>query len=80
MFSSTKDDVRENWGIIRGGEDLLQHEAKTFFTSYRRGEFGIEVLTSNIKEVKKHLNSDVVIESASLEEIMVLMEKGVFHV
>jgi ABC-2 type transport system ATP-binding protein len=76
VFSAPKDEVLERWAIARGGEELLDPGLRPLFRAVRRGPHGVEALTANAAEARRRLNSHTVIERASLEDIMVLMEKG----
>ncbi len=76
-FSQAKDDILENWAIVKGGNDLLTQDAKGLFHGYRRGRFGFEALTSDLGQARKRFaQSNVVIEKASLEDIMYHLVEG----
>ncbi len=70
MFSKCKDEVFEQYALVKGGNDLLNEENKKHFMGVRTGEFGFEALTENVHEAKKQFGSGVVIDKASLEDIM----------
>jgi ABC-2 type transport system ATP-binding protein len=76
VFSSPKDEVLERWAVARGGTELLAPELRSLFRAVRRGPHGVEALTANAAEARRRLNSHAVVERASLEDIMVLLEKG----
>lgn len=70
VFSMSKDDVFENYKLVKGGKDLLNEETKPYFKGIRMGEFGFEGLSDDIKFIKQKFGSQVVIERANLEDIM----------
>lgn len=70
IFSTRKDEVLENYAIIKGGKELLNEETKRFFRGMRISEYGFEALTDNVDNIKKALGSDIVIDKATLEDIM----------
>ena len=70
IFSSKKDEILENYAIVKGGNDLLNPETRRYFKGVRTGEFGFEALTDNADEARKTFGSDVIIDKASLEDIM----------
>jgi ABC-2 type transport system ATP-binding protein len=76
IFSTSKDEVLENWGIVKAGKELLHEENRSFLKGYRKSEFGFEGLTDNMGEAAKRFGGDAVIERASLEDIMFLIGKG----
>jgi len=80
VFSDKKDSVMENYGIVKGGNDLLNTDTRRFFKGVKSREFGFEALTDNIKEARKKFGSDVVIDRASLEDIMYLSNQRGGHV
>lgn len=76
VFSCSKDEILENWGVVKGGNDLLNEETRSLFEGFRMSEYGFEGLTSNTREIRDHFPSGVVVERASLEDIMFFMVKG----
>lgn len=70
VFSKSKDEVFENYALVKGGNDLLNEETKTWFAGIRKSQFGFEALTDDVNKVKKNFGSDVVIDRANLEDIM----------
>ncbi len=76
VFSESKDLLMENWALIKGGKELLNKENRLLFSGIREREFGFEALTSNVKKAEKKLKKDIVIEKASLEDIMFFITKG----
>ncbi len=76
VFSSKREDILENWGVIKAGQDFLEHSKIPGFQGYRKSDFGVEVLTSEIKKAVAVSSSDYVIEKANLEDIMYFMGRG----
>ena len=76
VFSDRKDELLESWAVVKGGVELLSEELRPLFRRIRRGAHGVEALTHDAREARRVLDSSCVIERASLEDIMVLMEKG----
>jgi ABC-2 type transport system ATP-binding protein len=72
VFSCSRDDVFENYGVVKGGQELLTEENRGFFTGYTEGRYGVEALTANLEEARKKFKNleGAVIENASLEDIM----------
>lgn len=70
VFSRSKDEVMENYGLIKGGKELLNEETKSLFKGIRQSEFGFEALSDNVGGIKKKFGEKVVIDKASLEDIM----------
>jgi ABC-2 type transport system ATP-binding protein len=76
VFSASKEQVQERWAVVKGGQELLAPEHSPLFKAVRTGAYGVEALTSDAAEARRRLDSHAVVERASLEDIMVLMEKG----
>jgi len=70
IFSKTKDDVFEQYAMVKGGNDLLDKETIKSFVSIRKGEFGFEGLTKDISISKEVFGKNVIYDKASLEDIM----------
>lgn len=79
VFTSTKDEVMENWGIVKGGNAWLNEATKTLFWGIRQGEYGFEALTSDIKKMQREFKTEVIYEKATLEDIMFFTAKGGNH-
>jgi ABC-2 type transport system ATP-binding protein len=76
VFSSPRDEVLDNWGVVKGGPELDAPEARDLFRGIRKGEFGVQALTDDAPEAQRRLGRDAVIERASLEDIMFYLTKG----
>ncbi len=76
VFSTTKDALRDGWAIVRGGPEILNNGSKHLLRGYRQGRFGVEALVCDIKQARRTLPDDVVVERATLEDIMYFMTKG----
>jgi len=70
VFSSPKDEILENWVLVKGPNDLLNEEDGKYFLGYRKREFGFEALSSDRTGALRRFGQRVVIEKASLEDIM----------
>ena len=70
IFSKTKDEVFEQYAIVKGGNDLLDNETRKSFVGIRTGEFGFEGLTIDVGESKKVFGKNAIYDKANLEDIM----------
>jgi ABC-2 type transport system ATP-binding protein len=77
IFSDTKDDILENYSIVKGDKSLLDTDTKKEFIGIRENSFGFEALTKNTEKIKKLFKNNSLIEKATLEDIMVYTVKGV---
>ena len=79
VFSLPKDEVRETWAVVKGGRELLNGGGRGLFKGLRETPWGVEALTADVPAVRRAFPSDVVVERASIEDIMVFMDQGASH-
>ncbi|MEW5784198.1 MAG: ABC transporter ATP-binding protein [Bacillota bacterium] len=69
-FTAAKDDILDNFGLVKGARELLNTDFKDHLVGVRENRFGFEGLIKNKEAVKRLFRDSVVIEKPSLEEIM----------
>ena len=69
VFSKSKDEIMDNYAMIKGGTDQLDDELRKEFIGIRETNVGFEGLTDNVKVLRSKF-ADVLVERASLEDIM----------
>jgi ABC-2 type transport system ATP-binding protein len=79
IFSTSKDVVLDRFVLVKGGRELLDASSRGLFDGIRERAHGFEALTSRANEVQQRLGDRVTIERASLDDVMVLMERKVDH-
>jgi ABC-2 type transport system ATP-binding protein len=79
VFSATKDEVIETWGVVRSAGDGLSPGDVPGARGFRRTEHRFEVLTSDIAAARRALLPGAVFDKASLEDIMFFISKGNAH-
>ncbi|MGR9049790.1 ABC transporter ATP-binding protein [Halobacillus faecis] len=70
VFNQSIQDISDNYAIVKGGLDLLDRDTEQDFVHVERACTGFQALTENVKAVENTFGDSVVIEQASLEEIM----------
>ena len=60
---------------MKGGTELLEMFDTRFLKGIQINEIGFEALTSNIEEIPNQCSDKVVIEKATLEDIMFFIKK-----
>ena len=68
--------ISEEYAIIKGDTDLLTLDMKQNLIGIRETNVGFEALTNNVKKVRTQLGDEVLIEAATLEDIMYYTKKG----
>ena len=79
VFSSPRDEILDNWAVVKGGAELLAKEHKPLFRGIRRREFVVQALTADGAEARRRLGKDALVEKASLEDIMFFLTRGNGH-
>jgi len=73
VFSRTQEDLREAWGVVKGGLELLDDEARRGFQGLRTNAHGFEGLTDDLAGARRRYEGRALVERASLEDILVLL-------
>jgi len=73
-LSTSKEELRDCWGVVRGGVQVLESLDPSIQHGARRHAHGVDVLTSNVREARKVFGDTVVVDPASFEDIVFLME------
>lgn len=76
VFSMAKDDILDNYAIVKGPRELLDDGIKKEFTGMRFNRFGFEGLISDRNRTKKLFKDRVIVERATLEDIMLFTVRG----
>lgn len=76
ILATTKDDIIDNYGILKCSTDEFSNIDKNDIISYKKNKYDCQILIKNKKDLTKKYK-DYVIDKITLEELMVLMIKGV---
>ncbi|MDQ0207436.1 ABC-2 type transport system ATP-binding protein [Alkalicoccobacillus murimartini] len=71
VFSDSKETITDQHYLVRGATELLDKDIRTLFVQVRETSVGFEGLTNQAELVKRLMGEHVVMERASLEDIMV---------
>lgn len=77
IFSQTKDDIMENYFMVKGSNELLDKDTRKEFVGIRQNDYGFEALSKDGESIKKLFGDSVLVEKPTLEDIMVYSVKGV---
>ena len=81
VFSTTRDEVRENWALVKGGSELLTPEARPLLRGIRQSPYGFKALTDNQAAAKRLFSEKgAVVEKASLDDIVFFLSRENGHV
>ncbi|MGI6576311.1 MAG: ABC transporter ATP-binding protein [bacterium] len=76
VFSGERGLILENYGLVKGGSELLNETTRPLFIGLRKTSFGFEGLTQDVQKARHLLKEQALIEKATLEEIMLYTVKG----
>jgi len=79
VFSKPKDEILDTYVVVKGGREMLEAGSRALFDGVRLHEYGFEALTSRVDEVRRCLGETVTTERATLDDVMVLMERTLDH-
>lgn len=75
VFNHSGHDLVENYALVKGGLDLLDRDTEKAFVRVQRASTGFEALTKDKRTVSEIFGDSVVIERASLEDIMYYLKE-----
>jgi len=73
VVSDTQENLKERWGLVKGGLELLDAKVRCAFQGLQETPLGFEALTDNTVGAREHFGERALIERASLEDILVLL-------
>lgn len=76
ILDKTRDDIFDNYGILKCDIDKFNNIDKKDYITYKKNKYGYDILIDNILSCKKKYK-DCVIDKITLEDLMILMIKGV---
>ncbi len=75
VFSKSKDDLIYCYGLVHCKKEDYDKLDKTHIVGVRKSQFGYEVLVDNKRELERY-NRDLVVDNASIEEIILFKVRG----
>jgi ABC-2 type transport system ATP-binding protein len=77
VFSATRDEVKERWGLVKGGLDLLDEDGRRFFRGIETSAFSFTAITDDVQAARQRFSGrEVIIEQASLEDVMFYLSRA----
>jgi ABC-2 type transport system ATP-binding protein len=71
IFSATRDEILEDWAIVKGATELLDGETAGLFRSVASGPYGFTGLTADKEEARRRLaGREAVIERVHLDDLV----------
>lgn len=80
VFNDSIHDITENYALVKGRTELLDRDTEKAFVHINRLSTGFEALTENVNAVESTFGDSVVVEQATLEDIMFHLKGGIQHV
>ena len=76
VFSAAKDEILERWALVKGGLEILDRLPRGWFRGIRRGPHGFEALTDDAADLRREAGGAVLIERASLDDVVLYTSPG----
>ena len=76
MFSKQKDELRYQYGIIRCKTAEFHAIDKSEILAYRKRDYQWDVLVADKEKARRKYKSSVVVDDASIDDILLLYVKG----
>lgn len=80
VFCDAKDTIMERYALVKGDNELLDEDLKREFVGINQSKYGFTGLTRDVQRASQVFGSSVLIEKASLEDIMLYTVGGNSHV
>ncbi len=75
VFTKTRDELLDNYGIVRCSKDEFEKIDKNDFVKYKKSKYEYDVLVENKFEFKKKYNIEI-IDKPTIDDIMLIYIKG----
>ena len=75
LFVKTYDEIQENYGVLNCGQRMFDALNREDIEAYRKDAYGYRVLVKNKQGIRK-VFSDLEIETATIEDLMLYCVKG----
>jgi ABC-2 type transport system ATP-binding protein len=79
VFCEELDKLLNRYVLVKGPGEILNEETRFLFTGIRRHTFGFEALSDRSQEISSRWGEQIVMEKASLEDIMLCIIRGNKH-
>jgi ABC-2 type transport system ATP-binding protein len=71
LFSSSRDEILDRWGLVKGGPELFTEETRDLYRSVHRGAYGWTALTSDRGRARRRLaGKEATIEPVRLDDLV----------
>lgn len=76
LFSESKDQLLEDYSLIKGGHELLDGRLEPYLVGMRENQFGFEGLVTGKNRVQALVQEQAILERPRLEDIMIFSTRG----
>lgn len=76
VFSESMEEIKDGFKIIKGSKELAEVIDKSLIYGFRKSAVGFEALTNHLQDFDSSVVKQLIVESPTLDEIMIFMNKG----
>lgn len=80
LFNQSTEEIADQYAVVKGSTGLLDSDTEQFFVNVKRTNSGFTALTNQAQEVEDVFEDTIVMERATLEDIMYYSKGGKQHV
>lgn len=77
-FYKSRDEIEENYGVLRCGKELFEALSPDDYDAYIQETYSFQVLLNN-RQAVEHCFRDILVDPATIEDIMLFYVKGVIR-
>lgn len=76
LLSTSKEDILDNYALVKGANELINEETKDYFIGIEQNQFGFEALADDKNTITSLFKDKTVVEKPSLEDILFYYSRG----
>ncbi|QBD84461.1 ABC transporter ATP-binding protein [Clostridium tetani] len=76
VFSKSREEIMDSYALVKGDKNLLTNNLKNEFIGIKENAFGFEALTDDVNKIQNLFGDSIIIDKASLDDIMVFTSKN----
>lgn len=76
LLSTSKEDILDNYALVKGANELINEETKDYFIGIKQNQFGFEALADDKNTITRLFKDKTIVEKPSLEDILFYYSRG----
>lgn len=76
LLSTSKEDILDNYALVKGANELINEETKDYFIGIKQNQFGFEALADDKNTITRLFKDKTIVEKPTLEDILFYYSRG----